>query len=93
MVHKRLSGQQGRWEGESEQPQTSTMCDPLNLKERTLWERGAVTTAIAQTTQSTFPSLAALQKNHTQHSGWGNRWSELRRGWGRGERLSITLES
>lgn len=51
-------------DGEPEQIETSTVCDPVNSKGHP-WKRGAVTFAVAPTTQSALTSISALQENQT----------------------------
>lgn len=58
---ERLSGQQGRWEGESGQTETSTMCDPLNLKD--LVEKRSRCLCCCSDHPSTFTSLSACRRS------------------------------
>lgn len=60
MVHKKLSGQQGRWEGESGQTETSTMSDPLNLKD--LVEKRSRCLCYCSDHPSTFTSHSACRR-------------------------------
>ena len=70
VVYKTLSEKEGG-RGNQKRLALAPVCDPLSLKVH-LWKRGAVTFAVAQTNQSAFTSISALQENQTKHSGQGN---------------------